>query len=270
MVSLRPRPVRIRLSQIRALLGMVVGRRTGFFAQYDYADTVEPIPVYPGIDALCESCDPGPILDVLRQADFSDPFWREDTRHMGLVDAAVDHAVLRHLGVRRVLEIGSGRSTHVIARSIARDGSITCIDPAPRLDISRLPVRFEKRVLRPDDAELAATLGEGDCLFIDSSHILQPGTDVDIEFNLLFPALRPGAVVHVHDIFLPYAYPAGWRGRSWNEAQGLAPWLLSGAFEIIFPTHWLLVRREDAMRAALPAGTDCSPYTAGSFWIRKR
>lgn len=270
MVSLKPRPIRIRLSKIRALLGMVVGRETGFFAQYDYADTIEPIPVYPGIEQLCEACDPGPILDVMGDADFSDPFWREDTRHMGLVDVAVDHAVLRHLGIRRVLEIGSGRSTHVIARSIPDGGSITCIDPAPRLDISGLPVRFEKRVLRAEDADLAATLGEGDCLFIDSSHILHAGTDVDIEFNLLFPALRAGALVHVHDIFLPYAYPDAWRGRGWNEAQALAPWLLSGSFEIVFPTHWMLTRRNQAMQDAVPTGADCSPYAGGSFWIRKR
>lgn len=265
-----PHSIRTRLSRIRALLGMILGRSTGFFAQYAYASSVVPISVYPQIERLCEACDPQPILDRLAETDFSDPFWQADTWYLGVIDAAVDHAVLRHMSIRRVVEIGSGRSTHVIARSIAKDGVITCIDPAPRLDITGLPVRFEKRVLRPEDTGLAATLGEGDCLFIDSSHILHAGTDVDIEFNLLFPALQPGALVHVHDIFLPYAYPATWRERSWNEAQALAPWLLSGAFEIVFPTHWMLVRRQAAMQDSLPAGANCAPYAGGSFWIRKR
>lgn len=249
---------------------MAMGRPSGFFSQYDYARSVQPIANYPGIERLCERFDPAPILQQLRDADFSDPSWKVTTPHMGVVDSVVDHAVMVHAGVRRVVEIGSGRSTHIIARSLGEGSSITCIDPAPRIDISGLPVAFERRILSTQDEALAASLGEGDCLFIDSSHILQPGTDVDIELNLLFPALKPGALVHVHDIFLPFAYPASWHDRGWNEAQALAPWILSGAFEIVFPTHWMLVRHKDAMKAVLPRDADCGDYAGGSFWMKKR
>ena len=60
------------------------------------------------------------------------------------------------------------------------------------------------RLLEETDAELCAGLGPDDILFIDSSHILLPGMDVDIQLNRIFPVLQPGVLVHLHDIFLPW------------------------------------------------------------------
>lgn len=199
---------------------------------------------------------------------------------MGPVDAVVDYSVLRAIGPNKVIEIGSGRSTQVLVRAIAdlpmpenrldtEGREIICIDPQPRLSIDGLPVGFLRRTLNEGDVELAKSLEADDVLFIDSSHILQPGTDVDIEFNLIFPELKPGVVVHIHDIFLPFSYPERWEPRGWNEACGLAPWIAAGAFEVLFPTHYMLVERAEEMRAALPDFAPCEPYAGGSFWIRK-
>ena len=266
--------MREKLSKTRALLKAAAGAETGFFAQYAYMDSVTPVREYPAILRACEAGKPDDLLAVLeaeKETIAADPFWREGTSHLGGVDALVDYAAVRHAKPEKILEIGSGRSTQVLARGIAANGrgAITCIDPAPRLSIDDLPVTFERRVLAESDVAFAKGLAANDILFVDSSHILQPGTDVDIEFNIMFPELAPGVLVHVHDIFLPWSYPQHWSGRNWNEASGLAPWVASGAFEVVFATHYMLTANTETMRSVMPAHAPVEPFGGGSFWLRK-
>lgn len=258
------------LSKKRALFGALLGQRTGFFTQYAFMDSVRRIERYPAIEALCRAADIQPILDALAGVDASDEFWFAESRHLGPLDAVLNFALVSTVKPKRIIEIGSGRSTHILARA-APEATITCIDPNPQQDIETLPVVFERRTLKPDDAELAAQLEAGDILYIDSSHILQPGTDVDIELNLMFPALKPGVVVHVHDVFLPWGYPVEWDARNWNEVSGLIPWIASGAFEIVLPSYFVAQTRAGDLRVAVPAFMAHCPNTAsGGFWLRKR
>lgn len=265
---------RAKLSLIRAQAKTLLGLKSGFFIQYGYMPSVKPIAYYAAFAERCAKADLAPILAELDHDDVrTDPFFQESTSHMGTLDALVDYATVRWAKPKRIIEIGSGRSTHVLNRAIADNGDggqITCIDPAPRLDISALPVTIHRRTASPDDVAMVSQLEANDILFIDSSHILMPGTDCDIEFNLLFPALRPGVIVHVHDIFLPYAYPPTWEPRNWNESCGLAPWVLSDAFEVIFPTYCATQERYDELYAAMPDYTVRGDYAGGSFWMRKR
>jgi hypothetical protein len=43
-------------------------------------------------------------------------------------------------------------------------------------------------------------------LFIDSSHIVRAGGDVNHVILEVLPRLAPGVLVHFHDIYLPYDY----------------------------------------------------------------
>lgn len=264
------------LSQKRAIAGTLVGRRTGFFVQYDYMNYVTPTAIYPDVERRCKAADISAVIRVLAENDAAfaaDPFWAVTTRHMGPLDAIIDYAVARTVRPAKVIEIGCGRSTQVLAKAVTDNGSgsIVCIDPAPRLDIAGLPVTFHRRTLQADDAGMVAELGENDILFIDSSHILQPGTDVDIELNILLPALQPGVLVHVHDVFLPWGYPEEWAPRNWNEVSGLIPWLSSGAFEIVFPSFYVLREKSELLRSAMPGFfSSIAGPVAGSFWMRKR
>ena len=53
-------------------------------------------------------------------------------------------------------------------------------------------------------------LAANDILYVDSSHVSRAGSDLNhILFNVL-PALAPGVVVHFHDVFWPFEYPADW------------------------------------------------------------
>lgn len=54
-------------------------------------------------------------------------------------------------------------------------------------------------------------LENGDFLFIDTTHAVKLGSDVNhLIFNVL-PLLKSGVYyIHIYDIFLPYEYPKRW------------------------------------------------------------
>ena len=134
----------------------------------------------------------------------------------GYIEAQALHAVVRHFRPRRVLEVGSGVSTWCLRHALrcnaeAEAGgafSLTCVEPHPAPALRRLEgIRLiERPVQELDPEELVRELGDGDLLFIDSSHSVRPGGDVNFLVLEVLPRLRPGVVVHVHDIYLPYDY----------------------------------------------------------------
>ena len=53
-------------------------------------------------------------------------------------------------------------------------------------------------------------LDPGDILFIDSSHGVKIGGDVNYPSLQVVPRLKPGVIVHIHDVFLPFDYRRDW------------------------------------------------------------
>ncbi|WP_432021167.1 class I SAM-dependent methyltransferase [Streptomyces sp. 1222.5] len=131
----------------------------------------------------------------------------------GYIEAQALHGILRSLCPGRYFEVGSGFSTHVALQALTRNaedgrpGTVTCVDPYPRdwlcrdarIDLHRLPVQAV-------DLAMFTSLTAGDVLFVDSSHVVKPGSDVNFLVLEVFPRLAPGVIVHVHDIYLPYDY----------------------------------------------------------------
>ena len=60
-------------------------------------------------------------------------------------------------------------------------------------------------------------------------------------FLEVLPRLKPGVIVHVHDIFLPADYPPSWDGRLYNEQYLLAAMLLCGSppFRVLLPNYFV-------------------------------
>ena len=188
------------------------------------------------------------------------------------LDAAVAYALVRERKPRRIIEVGSGHSTRLLSKAVGGVGEILAIDPAPRADIADLPgVRVKSSTLQAAPDTVFDGLVQGDVLFIDSSHILMPGSDVDILLNRVLPRLPSGTLVHIHDIFLPFDYPAIWGWRAYNEQQGVVPLLTSGAFKPIFSSVWAERRMADRLAASvisrLPRPPDALP---ASLWLEKR
>jgi len=269
--------LRARLSRMRALALTALGLPRGFFIQYPYTEHLEPVgEPYPEVEALMRASPWRTMLEDIhaRRADIaafgSDP--RDPVLGRGMfpaVDGLAAYAAVRRFKPRQIVEIGSGDSTYFLAKGVRDNGfgRITCIDPQPRREIIALDVDFKPRLMTNADAELAASLEAGDILFIDSSHIMLPGMDVDIQFNRLFPRLKPGVIVHVHDIFLPDDYPEHWQVRHYTEQNALIGWLISYYFEVLWPGRYVLTRHFDALESA--CGGVAEIKSGGSLWLRK-
>lgn len=187
------------------------------------------------------------------------------------LDAAVAYALVRERKPQRIVEVGSGHSTRVLSRALGGVGGIVAIDPAPRADIIDLPgVRIVPSTLQAAPLELFDGLRPGDALFIDSSHILMPGSDVDILLNRVLPMLPAGALVHIHDVFLPFDYPPIWGWRAYNEQQGIVPLLATGAYRPLFSSAWAEQRLGERLKTSVVPRLPQPPDAiAASLWLEK-
>jgi predicted O-methyltransferase YrrM len=270
---------RARARRLGMGLATLAGWPAGFFAPYRYAAEVAPPAPYPAIEAAFRAAEPA-FAEVLatieahgpRLATFDgpppEPRWSQGW--FPRLDGAAAYVLARP--ARRIVEVGSGHSTRFMARAL-RDagtgGRITCIDPAPRAALDGLPIEWRRRLLGEADLALFEALGEDDIAFFDSSHILWPGSDVDIILNRVLPLLRPGVLVHIHDVTLPDPYPPEWAWRGYTEQHALAGWILGGACRPVFASHYALTRmgaarRPDVAALPLPEGA-----IETSLWLRR-
>ena len=146
-----------------------------------------------------------------------------------------------------------------------------CIDPAPRAPLRGLAVRWVEDVVQRAPEACFSGLRSGDFLFVDSSHILMPGTDVDWLLNRFLPCLAEGVLVHFHDVFLPDPYPESWAWRGYNEQQAIAALLQGRAYNCLFASHYVATRLahqlERGVLAELPRPVDAFE---SSLWLVKR
>lgn len=198
------------------------------------------------------------------------PRWNQDW--FPRLDAAAAYALVRKEPPRRIVEVGSGHSTRFLARAVA-DGRlatrITAIDPAPRAGIEGLPIEYISSRVQDAGIETFEKLAAGDILFIDSSHQLKPGSDVELVFNQVIPLLPAGARVHFHDIFLPDEYPEQWAWRRYNEQNFIKNLLPRFALE--FSSHWVASRRPDLLQRGVLGRLPLVPGAMeSSLWLRTR
>jgi hypothetical protein len=142
------------------------------------------------------------------------------------------------------MEVGSGNSTMFARAALLTSGrstQIVSIDPQPRAEIDKLCDEVLRAPLESVDLAVFDRLGPGDTLFIDNSHQSFMNSDVTVFMLEVLPRLKPGVLVGLHDIFLPWDYPADWVGRAYNEQYLLASWLLAApqSLELQFANYWI-------------------------------
>ncbi|MFI4965702.1 MAG: class I SAM-dependent methyltransferase [Caulobacterales bacterium] len=202
------------------------------------------------------------------------PFWLNSW--FPPLDGMALTGMLRAHNPVRFVEVGSGVSTKFARRAVQLYGlrtQLTSIDPEPRNAVDKLCDQVIRRPLEQCRMEMFDALQPGDIFFLDSSHRTFQGSDVSVFFLEILPRLKPGVIVHIHDIYLPYDYISGHVHRLWNEQYLLATALLFGAarFEILFPCWFvgrdpeLAAHAEAMLRQGPLAGVDL--YGA-SFWMR--
>jgi predicted O-methyltransferase YrrM len=193
------------------------------------------------------------------------------------------YSIIRHFRPRRMIEVGSGMSTRIAAAAFqenAREGSAgryTVIDPYPSAQVRRgIPgvsdVVLEKVEETSPDPFLQ--LDANDILFIDSSHAVKVFGDVNHLFLTIVPQLRPGVLIHVHDIFFPRDYlPHHFIGRSapqiWQEQYLLHAFLMfNEEFEVLLASSYLHFRYLDELKQLF---SWYHPQRCpSSFWMRRR
>jgi hypothetical protein len=261
-------------------LATLLGRKRGFFIPHRYAGAVAPC-AYPALEPYLAARVPAfesvlaeieALGDRLEQLRGPAPQPRFDQAWFPTLDAAVAYAMVRRARPARIVEVGSGHSTRFLARGIADarlDTELLCIDPAPRAPLRGLPVRWIGTVVQQAPETCFTDLQAGDLLFVDSSHILMPGTDVDWLLNCILPRLAAGVLVHFHDIFLPDPYPEAWTWRGYNEQQALAPLLQGEAYACLFASHYVRTRLPDRLARTL-ARLPPPAAPESSLWLQKR
>ncbi len=277
----------MRLRRLRLGLSTVLGlSRRGFFIPYRYAAQV-PLRrdrrPYAALEPLFAAAEPE-FLALLKAMDTfagtfqsigkappPEPRWNQDW--FPRLDAAALYTLVRKKRPRRIVEVGSGHSTRFMARAV-RDGvlsnEIIAIDPAPRADISGTGATIIRKTVQEAGLGTIGRLAAGDILFIDSSHILMPGTDVDILFNHVLPALPSGVLVHIHDIFLPDDYPPEWEWRGYNEQLGVAALIQGGGYRLIWASHYAATRMAAAVAESAVGSIALKPGAfEASLWLEK-
>ena len=199
------------------------------------------------------------------------------------VDAEMLYGIIRHVKPSRVVEIGSGNSTYLSAQALIKNsedtgtppGALIAIEPYPNPVLRQGFPGLTRLISQPVQAvplsEFMA-LGEHDILFIDSSHMLKIGSDVQYEYLELLPRLRPGVMVHIHDIHLPYEYPKdlvlGSR-RFWNEQYLLQAFLaFNDRFEVLWASCYMHHTHPQALEKAFRSYHALDRWPS-SLWLRR-
>ena len=194
-------------------------------------------------------------------------------------DAIILHAMLRHFAPKRIIEVCSGFSSALMfdvnARFLQGQTQLTFIDPYPEQLLS---------LFHNNDLEKCTVIGDklqnvplctfhqleaNDILFVDSTHVSKIGSDVNrIVFDIL-PILRPGVLVHFHDVLWPFEYFLEWiaEGKAWNEAYLLRAFLqYNSHFEIILFNSFVGHAFKELLESSMPMFLR---NTGGSLWLRK-
>lgn len=196
-------------------------------------------------------------------------------------DGEILYCMIRHFKPRRVYEVGSGNSTCAAAlavRTNIEEGSpceFTAFEPYPneivRKGIPGVSRLIESKIEKVDMSEFEK-LQENDILFIDSSHVVRIGNDVQFLYLEVLPRLRKGVIVHIHDIFMPDEYPREWILRDhlfWNEQYLLTAFLtLNRSYEVLWAAMFMHTNHPDSLERCFPAYNRAQKRPC-SFWIRR-
>ncbi len=203
-------------------------------------------------------------------------------------DAGFYYCLIRHLKPRRIIEIGAGFSTLLAAQAVVKNATekkpchLTAIEPYPsrtlREGVPGLAKLLETNVQKVSMSEFES-LQSGDILFVDSSHILRTGSDVQMEFLEILPRLQKGVCAHFHDIFLPMDYPRKLvmeDFKFYNEQYLLQAFLsFNREFEVVWAGQAMLLKKAALIEKYFGEffqGKDAAEryWRSVSFWIRRK
>jgi predicted O-methyltransferase YrrM len=194
-------------------------------------------------------------------------------------DAIFLYSFLRKNKPKRIIEVGSGFSSAVMLDTIDRcfphRPEITFIEPDPKRLKSLLRsddedhVRIIAKKIQEVPSGLFSSLESGDFLFVDSSHAVKCGSDLQRLLFDVLPLLPPGVFVHFHDVFYPFEYPPEWlrAGRYWNEDYFLRAFLSYNCeWDIYFFNSYVAFAFGEFIKDNMPL---CAKNPGSSLYIQR-
>lgn len=194
-------------------------------------------------------------------------------------DGVLLYSMLREFQPKRVIEIGSGFSSALMLDTselfLGNKVEFTFIEPHQKSSAflvnenNNKKVTIYERAVQDINLSVFNQLGSGDFLIIDSTHVVKTHSDLIFIFFHILPHLKPGVIIHFHDIFFPFEYPKGWvyEGRNWNEAYFLRCFLMyNHKFEILLFSDYL----HQVMPEVFDTMPLCKENTGGNFWMKKK
>jgi hypothetical protein len=192
------------------------------------------------------------------------------------------YAFIRHYHPRKVIEVGSGMSTRIISLAFEQNarggnsGKYVVIDPYVSTALRRECEGVSDFIDRPIEdipVGMFREMGENDILFVDSSHTVRIFGDVNYLFLTVFPQVRPGVLIHIHDIFfprdyLPHHFFAIKQKQIWQEQYLLQAFLMyNKSFQVELCASFLHLKYTEDLCATFSwYHRDRCP---SSFWMRR-
>ncbi|HVU58953.1 MAG TPA: class I SAM-dependent methyltransferase [Puia sp.] len=207
------------------------------------------------------------------------------------VDGVVLHAMVAKHRPKNIIEVGSGASSGCMIDASELHGlktRFTFIEPEPQYCLDKVLkkedykskgvtlIRERVQKVSPEEFKI---LGENDILFIDSSHVSKPGSDVNFLLTQVLPILNKGVIIHFHDIYYPFEYTKEYLLELkllWSEVYSLHNFLLfNNSFKIIFFSDYMRLKVTGNPSFASnypPAGTSPfinHPVRPKNLWIQR-
>lgn len=197
--------------------------------------------------------------------------------------AAGLYTIIRKFKPKNIIEIGSGNSSRIVRQALKkndRSSQYTIIDPYPGKDIYHnkiKPNRLIKEKVELVDPIIFKKLKANDILFIDSSHSVKIGSDVNYLFLEVLPILNPGVIIHIHDINLPYEYPKEYAQNEyfrqfWTEQYLLQAFLAcNNDYKVLLGMNYLMTDHLKVFKKAFKNyDSSIHKQVSGGFWIQRK
>jgi len=199
------------------------------------------------------------------------------------INALALYTFVRHFKPKKIIEVGAGMSTKITSTAMTKNkeqgqiGEFIVIEPYPSTELQEGYKGVSRLIVeKVEDADISIfkDLGANDILFIDSSHTVKPLGDVNYLFLRVIPQLKPGVIIHVHDIFFPVEYlphhffSPGMK-MFWQEQYLLHAFLMFNAeFEVLLSLSTLHFKYQDRLIELFPWYH--SERWPSGFWMRRR
>lgn len=192
---------------------------------------------------------------------------------MNPIDLLTLYSFVRRHRPSVYLEIGSGSTTrfaHLARQTGNLATRVISIDPEPRSDIDAICDQVIRVGLETCDLAIFDQLNAGDILFLDGSHRCFMNSDVTVFFIDVLPRLKPGVIVHLHDIALPYDYHEYFTHWYWSEQYMLAVYLMGNRSRIAPLLPACFVSRDPMFAGDIATLAGACPHhtkEGGSMWF---